>query len=348
MRIVVNDIAASEGGALTVLEELIDDVKLHGNDHEWIFLLGDKNINIYNNKIKFLYFEKIKKSWIKRLYFEIFNGKKIINNLNPDIYISLQNTATLGVKAKQYVYLHQAIPFQKEKNFSFIKPKERKLAVYQYLFKILYSFLYTKSKCTLIVQSKWLEKILKIKYSNDTIVVQPSIPSINISNGKKIDKSKIIFFYPAGNFIYKNHDVLFNAFSKVKNEEIYLYVTVDKKDFPLITDQRIIFLGKISRDNVLNIMKKTILVFPSYIETYGLPLLEAKILNRPIIASNTCFSREILDDYELKKYFDFNSEDDLKLKLEEMIYEKKDNIISNRYDKNNSTTIVKAILNELN
>lgn len=351
MKIVVNDIAASEGGALAVLHDFIDDVRINGNDHEWFFLLGDKNIEINGTNITTLYYEDVKKSWLKRLKFELLGGRNIINNLNPDIYISLQNTATVGINAKQYVYLHQAIPFQKEKKFSFLKKQERKLAIYQYIFKLLFSFLYNMSKCTLIVQAKWLKNILSDKYSNKVIVVPPSIPYMvpkNIEENINLSENKNIFFYPAGNFIYKNHELLFNAFTKTSNQAYRLYVTVEKKDFPHVSDKRIIFLGKINREEVINILGQSILVFPSYIETFGLPLLEAKLLNRPIIASNTDFSREVLEDYDKKLFFDVHSEEDLKNKFEECGFSQDIGSATNTQEVRYYNTLVMTILSESN
>ena len=40
------------------------------------------------------------------------------------------------------------------------------------------------------------------------------------------------------------------------------------------------------------------MVFPSYIETYGLPLIEAASLGVPIIAADLPYAREVLDGYE--------------------------------------------------
>ena len=42
MRIVVNDIAASKGGALTVLKDFYNCVRENDTENEWIFLLGDR------------------------------------------------------------------------------------------------------------------------------------------------------------------------------------------------------------------------------------------------------------------------------------------------------------------
>ena len=53
---------------------------------------------------------------------------------------------------------------------------------------------------------------------------------------------------------------------------------------------------------------KSVLLFPSYIETFGLPLLEAKTIGSPIIASDTPFSKEITSNYNNVNYFDYSDE----------------------------------------
>ena len=49
---------------------------------------------------------------------------------------------------------------------------------------------------------------------------------------------------------------------------------------------------------------ETILDFPSLLETYGLPLLEAALHNTPILSANLNYAREVLDTYEKVIYFD--------------------------------------------
>ena len=120
MRIVVNDIAASTGGALSILRDFYSFIKSTDEENEWIFLLGDRYVEETEN-IKVITLPAVKKSGLKKVMFDFFTGRKFINKLNPDCVISLQNIITFGVKAKQYVYIHQAIPFQKTKRFSFFK-----------------------------------------------------------------------------------------------------------------------------------------------------------------------------------------------------------------------------------
>jgi glycosyltransferase involved in cell wall biosynthesis len=61
------------------------------------------------------------------------------------------------------------------------------------------------------------------------------------------------------------------------------------------------------------------LIFPSYLETFGLPLLEARFFNAPIAASDRPFAREILEGYSNADFFDPFSPDDLANKMKKYL-----------------------------
>ena len=118
MKILVVDIAASTGGALSILRDFYQEA-LEDKENEYVFLLSDNYIKESKNiKIKLLTKEK---KWIRRLIFDHFTGKKIVKEINPDLIISFQNTIIRGTNKKTILYLHQSIPFQKQKRFSFFK-----------------------------------------------------------------------------------------------------------------------------------------------------------------------------------------------------------------------------------
>lgn len=304
MRIVVNDIAASEGGAMSVLRDLHSDIINDHDKNEWIFLLGEKFIEESDN-IKVLTFPKIKASWINRLKFDFISGKKIVNKLRPDVYLSLQNTATIGVNAPQYVFLHQPLPYQKEKKFSFFKIKEFKMAIYQHVIGKIYSILLKKTKAIIIVQTQWMKEHISRITNNRVLKVDTKINIDENSINKRINENKRNmkhFFYPASNIPYKNHDYLIKSFSKCKDKELRLFLTLSRNEIK-VKDDRIILLGKIPREKVFDIYSKANLIFPSSIETLGLPLLEAQCFMGPILALETEFSKEALADYPYKYFF---------------------------------------------
>ncbi|MCD1024642.1 glycosyltransferase [Enterococcus sp. SMC-9] len=300
----MNDIAASEGGAMSVLKELYQEIIDSNDDNEWIFLLNDYYLEEKPNiKIKIL--PDIKKSWIKRLNFDVFFGRRLINNLFPDIYISLQNTATLGIKAPQFVYLHQILPFQKEKHFSFFKKEERLYAIYQKIIGLIIKKTIKLSKSGVIVQTVYLANELKRQMNNDIYILKPKVKPQRFFYE---DKEVRTFFFPAADILYKNHEVIYKAIEILNKQKIVnfkVFLTIENSGKYNVNTSNIIFLGKISREKVLEMYSKSILIFPSYIESYGIPLLEGMNSGTKIFAAKTEVSLEVLDGYPNSYFFDF-------------------------------------------
>ena len=120
---------------------------------------------------------------------------------------------------------------------------------------------------------------------------------------------------------------------------------LDKGDFD---NEKIINCGYINRNEVFENMKTKVLIFPSYIETVGLPLLEAKLIGTIILASNTPFSHEILDGYENAYFFNPFNADELAILMKKCI--DKEIVLKRIYrpcfENSNSWDRIVSILNE--
>lgn len=350
MRIVVNDIAASEGGALSVLKNFYDEI-IDRNDHnEWIFLLGDNYLK-GTDEIRILTYPEIKSSWIKRLFFDLFTGKNLINKLQPDIYISFQNTATLGVDSEQFVYLHQVLPFQKEKNFSFFVDSERRYAVYQKIIGAIIKITIKKSNAKVIVQTKWLKKRLEKELSENCIhVVSPVVyPAKEAAASKKVCKEGVSFFYPASDLVYKNHSLIYQAVNLLVEkgyQRFQVILTIDKPSDTLKNAEYYQFLGKIDNEDIWEYYVNSTLLFPSYIESYGLPLKEASIVNSVIFASDTEFCREILESYSNAFFFDPFDAEKLAELMERKLTDRIETVTSEPKMDSNTVSISDVILRQ--
>jgi len=302
MRIVVNDIAASSGGALTVLRSFQQYIVENDKENEWIFLLNDKYIDETEN-VRINILGKVKSNWLNRIKFDLHSGKKYISSLNPDVVFSLQNTITFGLSYPQVVYMHQSIPFQKIKKFSFFRSEERKLAIYQYIIgEIIKKSIKKADK--VIVQTKWIKDSV-IEFTNiashNVIDVFPNFE--NCSEYKKDNLfEKQNFFYPAAKLIYKNHQCIYDACEILEKKGVSDYkisLTIEEEN----TVENINYLGELSFESVLENYNTSTLIFPSFIETVGLPMLEARQMGTIILASDCPFSREVLDGYANAYYF---------------------------------------------
>lgn len=300
MRIVVNDIAASTGGAMTVLRDFYRCVCENDRENQWFFLLADRYFEETDN-VKIIPMPQIKKSGFKKLVFDFVTGRRFINNLNPDVVLSMQNIITFGVKAPQAVYVHQSIPFQDVKRFSFFKKAERRIAVIQHIIGRIIKW--STKKCDVVlVQTQWIKDAICKKSHVSQEKVRVITPEVTVDNVHISEFNPTSFFYPTSNQIYKNNTCLMQASALLKEDRIDHEVTVT---LPAeLSSGTVECIGRIPYEQVLTYYSTSTLVFPSYIETFGYPLAEARQVGTIVLASDCPFSHEVLDGYENAYFFD--------------------------------------------
>ncbi len=317
MRIVVNDIAASKGGALTVLKDFYNCVRENDTENEWIFLLGDALLEETDN-IKVITLPKIKSSRTKKLAFDFFTGKKFIKALNPDVVFSLQNTAVFGLNIPQIIYLHQSIPFQRIKKFSFLKSSERSLAVYQHL--IGWVIKKSVKACDkVIVQTSWMKEAVckQCRLSGEKVLkIPPTVSDISAyDTSRPFQKNR--FFYPTAPAIYKNNAAIFEACEILSQKHLDYDVVLTIPEH--YSKDRVRCVGRLPYGEVIEKYAESTLVFPSYIETFGFPMAEARKVGTVVLASDCPFSREVLDNYENAYFFDPFKPEELAKLMERVI-----------------------------
>lgn len=300
MRIVVNDIAASTGGAMTVLRDFYRCVCENDTENEWIFLLGEKYFEETDN-VKIIPMPNIKKSGVKKLLFDFVTGRNFISSLKPDVVFSMQNIITFGIKVPQVTYIHQSIPFQTVKKFSFFKGNERKLAVIQHIIGCMIKRSAKKSDCV-IVQTEWMkEAVCKQCYlpADRVRVVMPQVKSFE--NVTETDFDPTAFFYPTAPGIYKNNVAVFTASEQLEQKKLKFHVTLTLPKE--MSRGSVNCVGRLPYDEVVAKYHTSTLLFPSYIETFGYPLAEARQAGTVVLASDTAFSREVLAGYSNAYFF---------------------------------------------
>jgi len=117
----------------------------------------------------------------------------------------------------------------------------------------------------------------------------------------------ITLFYPAANYPHKNHAILdkMDDYIQSLNFKVEIVITLDPRDVPFTSYNKpwIKFIGRLSPEECLAQYRKShALFFPSFLESYGLPLVEAMILGLPIICSDYPYARWVCEDEAI--YFD--------------------------------------------
>lgn len=329
MKTLVIDVAADYGGALTILNQYYNEFT-NDCENEYVVCVSVVDNLKSTDNITIVKLPWVKKSWFHRLWFDYVYSHKLIKEYDIDNIFSLQNIIIPNTKLPQTVYLHQSLPFSEYK-FKFSENK--KFWIYQNVIgKLIYKS--AKKASCVIVQTQWMKDALLKIDGIDESAVQVIPPQNNIFVEKYFDEVKFEnnFFYPASNYAYKNHITILKAALNLKkqgidNFKIILTLTKDNlpedcKELYSQVKENVELVGTIFHDEVMDYYNKTVLVFPSYIETFGLPLLEARETKSPIIASDMPFSREILKGYNKANFFDAFSDSQLTAHLKKFILRK--------------------------
>lgn len=311
-RVLVIATAAKEGGALSILSQFINSTI---EDLYYTFLVDESVLKILPKKKNITYQAFPKKNIFRRLYFDLFEVTKIIKLSRSDVCFNLQNVP-VRTNIKQLVYMHQPIPFTdlRRLNIKF----NATIFFYKYLYFLLIKF-NDKYAYSYIVQTEWLKRRLSLKLkrkTKDVLVFKPLVEMVskNALSDKKNERlsahdKSFDFVYPASAISYKNHEFLIEIFSQLDKEwlhkhnvKLYLTIqseTIQKKVLSLGLNNIVFFVGYLNRDKVFDLYSRaSALIFPSLIETYGLPLIEAAYFNLPVVTVDLDYSKEVLSGYK--------------------------------------------------
>lgn len=308
--------SASKYGAKTILHHFYSSAYMDKNNLSFFVtsdetLLTTENIHVFHINMNGVRF-------IRRLFLDLFYVRYIIYKHKIDKIYNLQNIIIPFTKVEQTIYFHQALVFI-EINFNILK--NPKLWFYKHVYSRL--VFYSMKKATkVIVQTNHIKSLI-LKKVGVNVNVSVETPKLTITN--KLKKSdfviitKLNLFYPTSPAIYKNYISLFRALLDLPvrlHSKINFIITINENysrevlnfkkrmDYLGISNQ---FIGRIDQIDVLSILNESVLVYPSLIESLGLPILEAKILDRYIIAINEDYTHELLDDYKKVMFFDHNN-----------------------------------------
>lgn len=331
-KIIISGINMTEGGILSIFKDCLQNVdKLLTSKYKIIALVHNKNLfsdlNL-SKEIEFIEFEDSKSSWFKRCYYEYFYFKKLSKKLKPYLWLSLHDITPNVESEKLAVYCHNSTPFY-DMNFKDIK-YDKKVFLFSKFYKYLYKINIKKNNYV-IVQQNWIKEEFKKMYGIKNIIVAPPENNYSVKFEEKKEIENNSFFYPSFPRVFKNFEIICQAVELLEKENINnfkVYLTIDgsenlysKEIIEKYKNLKCIeFLGLIPREKVFeNYSRVECLIFPSKLETWGLPISEFKQFNKPIILSELPYAHETIGDFDKCLFFNPNSAEELKNQMLKII-----------------------------
>jgi len=315
--IVVSGINMTNSGLRSIFSDCLVFLSRYaeGKNIEIIALVHSKALFDVQN-VRFIEFPSAKKSWFIRLYYEFFYFKSLSRKLNPDVWFSLHDISPRVVAKKKFVYCHNPTPFftptKSDWKFGF------KISVFSLFYKYLYQ-LNIKSNSAVIVQQHWIKKAFEEMYKIENVKVAHPEPYFRpIAKQIILDATKKHFFYPSFPRMFKNFELIGDAIALLPEairSKIQVHFTLDdsyNSYSKYIVDtyskyKEIHFLGVLEREAVSDYYQACdVLLFPSRLETWGLPLTEFQRYKKPIFAIDLPYALETIGNYDKAYYFSPN------------------------------------------
>lgn len=322
--VVISAVNFTEGGPLTVLRDCLQ-VASEVLDDEWQIYAIVNNKNLINNsRITFLELPQVKGSWFRRVKAEWFDFGALFDNQKIDLWFSLHDMTPRVNARRQVVYCHNPSPFYnigiKE---VFLEPKFG-------LFNLFYRYLYGAfigRNFAVVVQQEWLrEKFMNLFGVKNVIVSYPSLVSaVNAHQGdfdwpaETRSNQRTIFLYPALPRVFKNIEVICEAIQMLpehlkRGVELRLTLSGHENRYARYIYNRfssieaIKFIGRLDYDEMMRQYRVCdAVLFPSKLETWGVPLTEAKYFNKPIFVADLPYSHETVGAYDAVEFLDADS-----------------------------------------
>lgn len=318
---------ATETGALTIYKQFLNAVERFGDGHEWhIFVADGMPVPVINH----VFYHVCHTKGLDRMKFDFygFNHKVKKIGIKPDVVFSLQNGNVRCKAARYVVYFHQALALSKYKVN--MRDKFAKTYLFYHYFYPLYVKLFLNKRTYIAVQTNQIKKgFSKIfRFPLERIgVFFPDTDKIDIESlgVYRYEEGTSDFIYPATPFTFKEHISLAYAMKEAYRrspemaKKIRIHFTLEKGEMGEMDkyivenglERNFVYHGRIPHQQLLSMVKSCNgLLFPSMIETLGLPLLEAASLGVPVIANDLEYVHEVLSGYIGVKYVGVHQYDD--------------------------------------
>ncbi|WP_435419184.1 glycosyltransferase [Parerythrobacter aurantius] len=326
--LVVSAVNFSGGGPLTVLREsLASAVEVLPPEWEIMALVHDAKL-IDLPRVRAVAIPDAKAAWWRRLRWEWFGFARLSKQWKADVWLSLHDITPRVSAGRQAVYCHNPAPFYR------LSLRETMQEPKLWLFNLFYAWLYRlniRRNSHVIVQQEWLRHEFRKRFGPLPMLVAHPAADQTPRTGILRETGRQVFLYAAFPRVFKNFEVIGEAVSLLVNRgvtEFEVRFTIDgsenryaawlKQRFGHLAQLR--FIGLQPPDAMPDLYAEaTVALFPSRLETWGLPITEAKGQGLPMLVADLPYAHETVGEYDLVSFFDPLSPDRLARLMEAII-----------------------------
>lgn len=289
---VIDSVYINEGGGYIMLEYFISQAKAKSLTFFYLIdirlILKIKNLGLQPEE-----YLVVNNSELSRLKFYHSNKKKIsgvltFGNVPPPIRLKCQvHTIFHNI----LILNHNHLPLYDQ---------------LKYLLKNLYIRLLNKNTDYWIIQSEETQKeLLNQNWANPKkIIIAPFWKPNRVNNEVNLKRQDLSFIYPCSPVEHKNIKRLLIAWENAvcKNRKIKLYITLASSWFIenkiRFEENNIYPLGTLDYVELIKWYQRSeFVIFPSYCESFGLPLIEGIENGCKIVASDLPFTHSIIKPF---------------------------------------------------
>lgn len=323
--LVISAVNFTEGGPLTVLRDCVHAAEAVLPENWDIVVFVHHEGLVQATRSRFIALPRAKRSWLDRLWVEWWAFRQYSKQLKPTFWLSLHDISPNIGCVRKAVYCHNPSPFFK------IRLRDAWLDPKILLFRIAYGWLYRLglgNNDAIVVQQSWLRDSFRAWSPRSRIIVAtPVCNSDAASSLKKRTTDRVTFLYPTLPRVFKNIELVCEAASILERDKRWqseVIITTDGNEnaYARWLHRRyghlgsVRFVGRQSANNMATwYASSDCLLFPSRLETWGLPISEAKASGLPIFAADLAYAHETVGTYHSVDFIDPNDPRALACKL---------------------------------
>lgn len=310
--LVVSAVNLVSGGPFTILRDCLDAAAASLPDEWEIVALVHDPALLNVPRVRFVAVPHTLGSWLQRLRFEWWESARIAKELKADVWLSLQDITARTAAPHRYVYCHNASPFYK------VGWREARMDRTFFLQTLLYKHFYRaflRTNHGVIVQQEWMRRGFHDMYGGDlpVIVARPTLSSAPVAT---VSGRPNVFLYPSLPRLFKNFEIIGEAAKLLeargfRGQEFHLTIRGDENAYAAELSAKyrdvygIQFTGHKPREEMVRAYQDAdVVLFPSKLESWGLPLSEAKSFGKCIFAADLPYAHESIGNYDKVAFFD--------------------------------------------